>query len=67
MTELIRKISCILGEIKDFNTVYSSKTIGDGKMIIEYKGTRYAVFIEEMGKCDDEETFRAINRLQHWF
>ena len=67
MSELIHKICRILCEIKDFNAGCGSKTIGDGKMIIEYKGTRYAVFIEKMGKCDDEETFRAIDKLQHWF
>jgi hypothetical protein len=67
MKELIQKICRILCEIKDFNAGYGGKSIGDGKMVIEYKGTRYAVFIEEMGKCDDEETFSAINKLQYWF
>ena len=67
MSELIKKIHRILCEIKDFNAGYGSKTIGDGKMIIEYKGIRYAVFIEEMEKCDDEEISSAIDKLKYWF
>jgi hypothetical protein len=65
--ELIHKIHRILCEVKDFNAGYSSDTIGEGKMLIEYKDKRYAVFIEEMGKCDDEETLKAMNRLKYWF
>ncbi|MBQ2397458.1 MAG: hypothetical protein II304_10590 [Bacteroidales bacterium] len=67
MIELIQKLHRILCEIKDFNAGHSSDTIGSGKMIIEYKDKRYAVFIEEMGKCDDEDTFSAMKRLKYWF
>lgn len=67
MIELIQKLQRILCEIKDFNAGYSSDTIGSGKMIIEYKDKRYAVFIEEMGKNDDEDTFSAIKKLKYWF
>lgn len=41
--ELISKIHDVLNHIKDFNAGYSSKTICDGYMLIEYKGERYAV------------------------
>lgn len=67
MSELIHKIQRILCEIKDFNAGFSSKTIGEGKMLIEYKDKRYAVFIEEMGNCNDEDTCEAIDRLKYWF
>lgn len=67
MIELIHKIQRILCEIKDFNAGHSSDTIGSGKMIIEYKGKRYAVLIEEMGNCDDEDAFSAMKKLKYWF
>lgn len=67
MIELIQKLYRILCEIKGFNAGHSSDTIGEGKMLIEYKDKRYAVFIEEMGKCDDEDTFSAIKKLKYWF
>lgn len=67
MIELIQKLQRILCEIKDFNAGYSSDTIGEGKVLIEYEGKRYAVLIEEMGKCDDEDTFSALKRLKYWF
>lgn len=67
MTELINKLHRILCEIKGFNAGYSSKTSCDGKMIIEYQGKRYAVFIDEMGDCEEESTFKAIDKLEHWF
>jgi hypothetical protein len=67
MSELIRKIFCVLKEIKGFNAGYSSETSKDGKMIIEYKGERYAVLIEKMGKSVEEDAFDAMERLKHWF
>jgi hypothetical protein len=67
VTELIQKLHRILCEIKDFNAGYSSKTSNDGKMMIEYKGKRYAVFIEEMGNCEEEDRFKSIERLNCWF
>jgi hypothetical protein len=67
MTKLINKLCRILCELKDFNAGYGSKTSDEGKMIIEYQGIRYAVFIEKMGKCEYEDTFKAIDRLKYWF
>ena len=66
MRELIHKLHRILCEVKDFNAGYASDTIGSGKMMIEYKGKRYAVLIEEMGNCADEDAFSAIKKLKHW-
>ena len=67
MSELIQKIYRVLTEIKGFNAGYSSETSKDGKMIIEYKGERYAVLIEKMGKSVEEDAFDALKRLKHWF
>lgn len=67
MRELIHKLHLILCAVKDFEAGYSSDTVGEGKMLIEYKDKRYAVFIEEMGKCDDEDAFAAMKRLKYWF
>ena len=41
--ELIIEMNDVLNHIKDFETTYSSKSYGDGYMLIEYKGKRYAV------------------------
>ena len=67
MSELIQKLFHIITEIKGFNAGYSSKTSKDGKMIIEYKGIRYAVLIEKMGKSVEEDAFDAMKKLEHWF
>ena len=67
MKELINKLFSVLILIKDFNSGYCSTTSSEGKMIIEYKGKRYAVFIKEMCKCEDEDVFDSIKKLKHWF
>lgn len=67
MEELINKLYTVLNLMKDFNSGYNSKTSSEGKMIIEYKGKRYAVFIEEMCKCEDEDAFDSIKKLKYWF
>lgn len=67
MTELIDKLFRILCEMKDFNAGYDTESSVDGKMIIEYKGKRYAVLIEEMGKCEEEDAFKSMKKLKHWF
>jgi hypothetical protein len=67
VTELIEKLFRILCEIKDFNAGYDTETSIDGKMIIEYKGKRYAVLIEKMGECKEEDAFKSIKKLKYWF
>ena len=67
MTELIYKLFTILCEIKDFNAGYDTETSVDGKMMIEYKGKRYAVLVEEMGECKEEDAFKSMKKLKHWF
>ena len=41
--ELIHKMHEVLNNIKNFEAAYSTESYGDGYMLIEYKGKRYAV------------------------
>ncbi len=63
--ELIHKIHSILGNVKDFETGYSSKTIGDGYMLIEYKGKRYAVKAVEIDNQRDDIS-KDIDRVKYF-
>ena len=62
---LIHKIHQTLSVIKDFETGYSSKTVGDGYMLIEYQGKRYAVKIVEI-ETPSESISKDIDRVQYW-
>ena len=48
MFELVSKIHTILNLVKGFEVGYSSKTVKDGKFLIEYQGERYSVKIEKI-------------------
>ncbi|MEE0968731.1 MAG: hypothetical protein U0M06_05100 [Clostridia bacterium] len=62
---LIHKIHQTLSVIKDFEAGYSSKTVGDGYMLIEYQGKRYAVKIVEI-ETPSESISKDIDRVQYW-
>lgn len=62
--ELIAKLHEVLNMIKDFRAGYSTKNAGDGYMMVEYKGKRYAVKIEEI-KNPSENAVDDIDRLQY--
>lgn len=63
--ELIHKMHEVLNNIKDFEAGYSSKTSGDGYMLIEYKGKRYAVKAVEID-TPSENVFKDIERVKYF-
>lgn len=64
MRDLIIRLHEIINLIKDFTAGYGSETLSDGKMLIEYKGKRYAVKIEEI-QNPSENVFKDIQRLKY--
>lgn len=63
--ELISKLHEVLNLIKDFTVGYSTKNASDGYMLIEYKGKRYAVKIEEI-KHPNQDVIKDIESLQYF-
>lgn len=62
--ELITKIHQVLSLVKDFRVGYSTKSIDDGYMLIEYKGKRYAVKVAEISN-PSENIFDDMDRVQY--
>lgn len=60
MKELIIKIHTILNYMKDFITGYSSNS--SNQMMIDYKGKRYMVTLEELCNVGDEEMFETMKK-----
>ena len=62
--ELIHKMHEVLNHIKGFEVGYSTKTVGDGYMLIEYKGKRYAVKAVEINPSED--IFKDIEKVKYF-
>lgn len=65
MFELIEKLHRLINLAKDFEAGYDSKTANKGKMLIEYKGKRFFVKIEEVTN-PSENIFKDIDRLRYF-
>lgn len=66
MGEFITKMHDILNMIKEFHVGYSTETMDDGYMLIEYEGKRYAIKAVEIIHPADEIT-RDIRELKYFF
>ncbi len=62
--EIVVRLHEILNMIKDFTAGYSTKNAGDGYMLIQHKGKRYAVKITEI-KNPSEKAIDDIDRLEY--
>lgn len=60
MRELMTNIHMILNLMKDFVAGYS--TMSSDQMMVDYKGKRYMVTLEELCNADDEEMFVTMKR-----
>lgn len=60
MRELMTNIHMILNLMKDFVAGYS--TMSSSQMMVDYKGKRYMVTLEELCDADDEEMFATMKR-----
>ena len=63
--EVITKMHEVLNQVKGFEAGYSTKTMDDGYMLIEYKGKRYAVKLKEI-KNPHENPIKDIDDLQYY-
>ena len=62
--EIVARLHEVLNMIKDFTTGYSTKNAGEGYMLIQHKGKRYAVKITEI-KHPSENAIDDIDRLEY--
>ena len=62
--EIVARLHEILNMIKDFSAGYSTKNAGDGYMLIQHKGKRYAVKITEI-ESPSENAVDDIDRLEY--
>ena len=62
--EIVAKLHEVLNMIKDFSAGYSTKNSGDGYMLIQHKGKRYAVKITEI-EALSEKAVDDIDRLEY--
>ena len=62
--EIVAKLHEVLNMIKDFSARYSTKNAGDGYMLIQHKGKRYAVKITEI-EALSEKAVDDIDRLEY--
>lgn len=60
MNELIIEMHRILNYIKNFVAGYSS--LVNGQMMVDYKGKRYMITVEELCDADDEDMFKTMKR-----
>ena len=63
--EIIAKMHEVLNNVKGFEAGYSTKSIYDGYMLIEYKGKRYAVKLKEI-ENPNENPIKDIDALQYY-
>ena len=63
--EIITKMHEVLNNVKGFEASYSTKSIYDGYMLIEYKGKRYAVKLKEI-ENPNENPIKDIDALQYY-
>lgn len=64
ITKVITTLHKALNMIKGFTAGYSTDTFGDGYMMIEYDGVRYAVKLEEI-KTPSEDPADDLERLRY--
>lgn len=64
--EVITKIYEVLNNVKGFDAGYSTKTMDDGYMMIDYEGRRYAVKLKEI-KVPNDNPVKDIDDLQYYF
>lgn len=64
MNELIIKLHEVLNLIKDFTVGYGNNSLRDGRMLIVYKGKRYAVRIVEFENPSDND-WKNIDNLKY--
>lgn len=64
MFELIHKIHTILNFVKGFEVGYSSKTIKNGRFLIEYCGERFFVKMEKV-ENPSANIFDDIEKLEY--
>ena len=62
--EIITKMHEVLNNVKGFEAGYSTKTMDDGYMLIEYNGKRYAVKMKEI-KMPNDDPVKDIQALQY--
>lgn len=60
MKQLIIELHTVLNYIKNFKTGYS--TLINDQMMIDYKGKRYMVTLEELCDANDEDMFKTMKR-----
>ena len=62
--KIIQTLHQVLNLMKDFTAGYSTKNAGDGYMLIQHKGKRYAVKITEI-ESPSENAVDDIDRLEY--
>lgn len=65
MNSIIIKLHDILNLIKGFGVGYSSKSLSQGKMLIEYDGKRYCLELREI-KCPSKTFLDDVRNLQYY-
>ena len=60
MKQLIIELHTVLNYIKNFETGYN--TLINNQMMIDYKGKRYMVTLEELCDANDEDMFKTMKR-----
>ena len=63
---LIHALVQNLNMMKDFNAGYSSKTMGDGILYIEYEGKPFAVKVNLMNIDENMSSSKKIDQAQYW-
>ena len=66
MINLIERIFRILNACKGFDVGYSSNTVSDGYVYIEYEGKAYAVKIAEMPMDENESSFSRVGKVKYY-
>lgn len=65
MITLIQRISDVLNNTKRFDNIgYSSRTVGEGYMMLDFDGKRYAVKLVEIPN-PSENPFVDLDRVQY--
>lgn len=68
MFDMIDNLYRALWFIKDFKAGYRGSDADNGLMVIEYKGTRYAVKMVEMSTTDqDVDMHNAVDNVKIYF
>lgn len=63
--KVITKIHEVLNNVKGFEASYSTKTMDEGYMMIDYEGKRYAVRLKEI-KVPNDNPIKDIDDLPYY-